>query len=135
MKKKLFSREIIIYIIFIFLGLVMAHYMNVVASESMEPTLHTGDVVIINYNPSLVQVGDIVVYNATWFSKPVIHRVISKQQANGETVYILKGDNNSFQDPYPVYPNQIISKVVTIENKPIVIPKIGYINLWLRNII
>lgn len=49
-----------------------------------------------------------------WFeNKHVIHRVIAKEEHNdGNTFYILKGDNNVNQDPEPVAPNQVISKVV-----------------------
>ena len=35
-----------------------------------------------------VQVGDIVVYDATWYNEPVIHRVINITEING-TTYII----------------------------------------------
>ena len=134
MEKKLVLKELLVYFVIIVVALVLAHHMNVVASKSMEPTFYTGDIVIINYNPSSIQVGDIVVYHAIWFPEPVIHRVIAKQQSNNETVYITKGDNNPVQDPYPIYSQQVISKVITLNNEPIVIPKIGYITLWFQKI-
>ena len=135
MEKKLISKELLVYIVIIIIALVFTHHMNVVASKSMEPTLYTGDIVLINYNPSSIQVGDIVVYHAIWFPEPVIHRVIAKQElTNNETVYITKGDNNPVQDPYPIYSQQVISKVITLNNKPILIPKIGYITLWFQKI-
>ncbi len=132
MKKKLVS--IIIYIPIISLGLVIAHYMNVVASESMEPVLFKGDVVIIDYNPSSIETGDIIIYYARWFqNRHVIHRVIAKEEStNGDIIYILKGDNNEDQDPDPVSPKDVIAKVVTINNQPLIIPKIGYITLWFQ---
>lgn len=81
--------------------------------------------------------GDVIIYEARWFEyKPVIHRVIAKEESsNGNTFYILKGDNNADQDPEPVSPKQVISKVVKINNKPIIIPKIGYITLWFQEIL
>jgi signal peptidase len=48
--------------------------------------------------------------------------------------YVLKGDNNDVQDPYPIARNQIISKVVNIDSRPIIIPKIGYVSLWIQGI-
>ena len=45
-----------------------------------------------------------------------------------------KGDNNPSPDPALVYPNQIISKVVSINGMPLVIPKIGYVTLWIRGL-
>ena len=134
-------KEIATYIIIIIIGIVIAQHMNVVVSGSMEPVLYRGDIVIIDSNPSNVQVGDIVVYKATWFNQPVIHRVIEiGKDQNNNTAMITKGDNNPSPDPALVYPNQIISKVAnypwssTPGGAPIIIPKIGYITLWIRGL-
>lgn len=135
MNNKEVLKEIIIYFTIISFALVFSHHLNVIASDSMESELYTGDIVLICYNPSSIEIGDIVVYHAIWFSEPIIHRVISVEPSwNGETVYIVKGDNNNFPDPYPVYYNQIISKVIKINNRPIVVPKIGYIALWFQKV-
>jgi len=100
---------------------------DVVASGSMEPALYRGDVVIVDKNPDTIQVGDIIVYNATWYHLPIVHRVIAiKTDSNGNTLYETKGDNNPVSDPRLVTRNQIISKV------QYTIPKIGYISLWLK---
>ena len=53
---------------------------------------------------------------------------------NGSTMYMIKGDNNNAPDPYYVSPDQIESKVVTIGDNLVVIPKIGYLSLWLRGL-
>ncbi len=109
--------------------------MNVVVSDTMAPTIHRGDIVIVTKNITNIQVGDIIIYNATWFSDPVIHRVISIQNdSEGNIRYELKGDNNPKPDPKLVSPNQIIYKVVNTDNGPDVIPKVGYITLWLRGL-
>ncbi|HML04342.1 MAG TPA: signal peptidase I [Methanobacterium sp.] len=128
-------KEIATYIVIIIIGIVVAQHMNVVVSGSMEPVLYRGDIVIIDNNPGTVQVGDIVVYHATWYPQPVIHRVIKiGQDQNGTTAMLIKGDNNPAPDPYLVYPNQIVSKVVSINGHPLVIPRIGYITLWIRGL-
>lgn len=117
--------------------------MNVVVSGSMEPVMYRGDIVVIEksnllglqeFNPEDVQVGDIVVYNAVWYDSPVIHRVVKISEINGSTAYMIKGDNNDQADPYWVRAEQITDRVVTINDQPLVIPKIGYITLWFRGL-
>jgi signal peptidase len=107
----------------------------VMVSTSMEPSIYRGDIVKVENNPSKIQVGDIIIYNATWIPEEVLHRVIAVHKAeNGTTYFIAKGDKNPAQDPEPVYQNQIVSKVLTSNGKPVVIPKIGYISLWIRGL-
>lgn len=109
--------------------------MKVVVSGTMEPAIYRGDVVIVTKNTSDIQVGDIIIYNEIWFPQPVIHRVISiKNDSEGNELYELKGDNNPKPDPELVSPNKIIYKVVNTNNGPQIIPKIGYITIWLRGL-
>ena len=123
--------------------LLAAQHMNVVVSGSMEPVMYRGDIVVIEksnllglqeFNPEDVQVGDIVVYNAVWYDSPVIHRIVKISEINGSTAYMIKGDNNDQADPYWVRAEQITDRVVTINDQPLVIPKIGYITLWFRGL-
>ncbi len=108
---------------------------NVMVSKSMEPSIYRGDIVKVENDPTNIQVGDIIVYHAIWFDEPVLHRVTDINKAkNGTTYFIAKGDNNPVPDPEPVYQNQIISKVVTSNVQPVVIPKLGYITLWIRGL-
>ncbi len=101
--------------------------MNVVVSSSMEPALYRGDIAIVDKNPDSIQVGDIVIYNATWYPHPIISRVVSiKNDSSGNTLYEMKGDNNPEPDPELVSRSQIISKVTGS------IPKIGYITIWIN---
>ncbi len=107
----------------------------VVVSNSMEPSIYRGDIVKVENNPSNIQVEDIIIYKAAWIPEEVLHRVTEVRKAeNGTTYFIAKGDNNPVQDPEPVYQNQIVSKVVTSNGQPVVIPKIGYISLWIRGL-
>jgi signal peptidase len=77
----------------------------VVLSESMEPTLEPGDVVIVqSTSPSAIEEGDIITYRTT---DPVgdagedrlTHRVVEKRQTENGTVYQTKGDANDKPDP------------------------------------
>ena len=136
-------KEIEVYIVLIIAVLLVAQHLNVVVSGSMEPVMYRGDIVVLEqanilgfheFNPADVQVGDIVVYNAAWHEGPVIHRVIEIGQINGTTVYKIKGDNNNAPDPYYVTEGQIMSRVLTFNGHPLIIPKIGYISIWIRGL-
>ncbi len=138
------TREIISYIAIIIIGILVAQHLNVVVSGSMEPVFYRGDVVVIEktdflglneINASNLNVGDIVIYHATWYPEPVIHRIINKGTIpDGRVYYITKGDNNPGPDPVPVYSNQVQAKVATLGNTSLIIPKIGYITLWIRGL-
>jgi signal peptidase I len=129
-------KEILGYIAIIIIGIFLAQHMNVVVSASMEPVLYRGDIIFVDSNTDNIQVGNIIVYHATWTPEPknVVHRVINKGEINGTMTYRTKGDNNSVPDPVIVYPNQILYKVVSFNNHTLVIPKLGYITLMLRGL-
>ena len=138
-------KEVFSYAIIIIIALLLSTHLNVVVSGSMEPSFYRGDIVVTEnvetfygaheFDPYTdIEIGDVVVYDATWYSNPVIHRVIDIEQINGSTYYIIKGDNNEVADPEPVEPSQIRSKVVTIGNHLLIIPKIGYITLMVRGL-
>ncbi|MBZ9570494.1 signal peptidase I [Methanobrevibacter sp. TMH8] len=137
------KKEIAIYALIIIVGLILAQHMNVVVSESMEPVFYRGDIVVVEktdflgiheFDPNNAKVGDIVVYNAAWFPNPVIHRIINITEVNGSKYYVIKGDNNPSPDPYLVTPSQITSRVISIGGQPFIIPKIGYITIWLKGL-
>lgn len=141
---KYITKEILSYAVILILALILSAHLSVVVSGSMEPSFYRGDIVatenvntygIQEFDPYTdVKVGDVVVYDATWYSEPVIHRVIDIQQINGSSYYIIKGDNNNVQDPYPVSPSQIRSKVLKLGDSLIIIPKLGYITLLFRGL-
>jgi signal peptidase I len=142
------TREILSYVVIIIIGIILAQHLNVVVSGSMEPVFYRGDVVVIQkanflgiheINTTDLNVGDIVIYDATWFPEPVIHRIIFKGTTpDGKLYYKTKGDNNPAADPVAVYPQQIQAKVIsfgkTPGETPFIIPKIGYITLWIRGL-
>ena len=136
-------KEIASYVVILIIVLIAAQHLNVVVSESMEPAFYRGDIVLVEkadflgineFNASDVKVGDVVVYDAAWYDQPVIHRIINITDINGTTMYVIKGDNNDSPDPYYVTSSQIKEKVVTVDDNLVVIPKIGYLSLWLRGL-
>ena len=136
-------KEVASYIIILVIVLIAAQHLNVVVSGSMEPAFYRGDIVLVEkadffgiheFNPEDVKVGDVVVYDAAWYEQPVIHRIIDIVEINGTTMYLIKGDNNDSPDPYYVKASQIKEKVVTFGDSLVIIPKIGYLSLWLRGL-
>lgn len=71
-----------------------------IMSESMEPTIKTGQVVLaVPATPDKVEIGDIVSYRKGY--KTIIHRIIDKN----DEYFIFKGDNNESEDAPVEYEN------------------------------
>ena len=134
-------KEIILYIVIIVVVLIAGQHLNVVVSGCMEPVFYRGDIVVVEkadmfgiseFNPNDVKVGDIVVYDATWYNSPVVHRIINITNINGTTYYEIKGDHNTAPDPYLATADQIKERVVTVNGQPLIIPKLGYVTIALK---
>lgn len=80
-----------------------------VLTQSMEPTLPPGTLVVVKPTPAdEIAVGDVVTYQIRSGEAAVVsHRVISKTYADGELTFITQGDNNTDPDPEPVRAVQI----------------------------
>lgn len=86
-----------------------------VESESMEPTLYRGDLVVVrSVDPATLQVGDIVIYNATRFgyTTPIVHRIIEIIDISGNLIFRTKGDNNPVPDNWDLTESDILAKVI-----------------------
>ncbi|PJE63027.1 signal peptidase I [Candidatus Roizmanbacteria bacterium CG10_big_fil_rev_8_21_14_0_10_39_6] len=90
-----------------------------VLSGSMEPTIMTGDIIIISSQPAYAQ-RDVVTFKNI-DERIVTHRLM-KKVGEGKTVrFETKGDANRSEDEDLIQPDQILGKVV------LVIPKLGYL--------
>lgn len=82
-----------------------------VLTESMEPEIKTGDMIIGKYTaPENLQIGDIITYQGEIGEvkgKVVTHKIV---EINGDT-FITKGVANDTPDP-PIHSTQILSKYV-----------------------
>jgi len=110
----------------------------VVISESMEPTIHKGDLLFvmgidaekIKNGTAEEQDGDVIVFDARglWFDapqEPIVHRVIDKFQIGDVWYFRTKGDANLLQDQAPVPESRVIGVVVGG------IPYIGWVKIFL----
>lgn len=68
-----------------------------------------------------IKVGDVLVYETSSYSNPIIHRVVEVR--NGD--FITKGDNNNKEDK-PVSPNQIEKTGIAVFRLPL----LGWIKIW-----
>jgi signal peptidase I len=76
-----------------------------VTGTSMEPALHTGDLVIVRKVPEY-QVGDVVAFRNTQLRSTVLHRIIAVEDGR----FVLQGDNNDFVDTYRARPEDIVGR-------------------------
>ncbi|MGY5873065.1 MAG: signal peptidase I [Candidatus Thorarchaeota archaeon] len=99
----------------------------VVESDSMIPTLYRGHLLILQARaPDQIQVGNIIVFDAGYHDKPIVHRIMRIENVSGELHYFTQGDNNALEDPGYRTIDDIIG-VVTLA-----IPYIGHVTLFLH---
>ena len=117
-----------------------ANPLVVVESESMLPTLQIGHLLVLQARaPDQIQVGDIIVFNASYHTKPIVHRiveiesiVIEPENTTAGTPeitefhYYTQGDNNDRRDPMHRQYEDIVGVVV------FAIPYIGHVTLFLH---
>ncbi|MFC7208930.1 signal peptidase I [Natronoarchaeum sp. GCM10025321] len=98
--------------------------LSYVYSDSMEPTIGQGDGYVVGPTGDVTS-GDIIVFDSTTRDEYVTHRVVALTDEG----YITKGDNNPSTDQDAGHPvvtdSSVVGTVLTIGNKPIVIPRLG----------
>jgi len=83
-----------------------------VLSGSMEPTLHTGSVIIVK-PISNYKIGDVITFGPnTKTQTPVTHRISDMRVVDGNIIYITKGDANDSPDIREIQKKDIIGKVL-----------------------
>ena len=138
-------KEIIIYVPIIIIIAALASHMVAVPTGSMDPAIQEGDLILTEQteilgvlhelNPEDVKVGDIILYkenssNGSGLGEStdiIVHRVIGIEKSGNNTYFTLKGDNNSAPDPEKVTPDQVVGKVIVVDNYVLKIPQIGRI--------
>lgn len=95
-----------------------------ITTWSMEPTLHRGDLILMQTFDKSAKVGDIVIYGKPRVPEPITHRVVEVTK-NG--YLITKGDNNPTNDEPEVPPSRVAGKIILIGNSPIAISGAGYL--------
>ncbi len=103
------------------------HYMIGVGSDSMNPKIKKGDAVILEKvkDPKKLKEKDIIAYYNSDRNKVIIHRITEVTTADGETVFVTKGDANNAADSNVV----VMSQVRGIVRAKI--PYIAYPTVWI----
>ncbi|WP_409271443.1 signal peptidase I [Neobacillus sp. SCS-31] len=98
-----------------------------VLSGSMEPLLSAGDMIVMKeIDPANAKVNDVITFknNANTL---VTHRIVSKVQSGGTTLFATKGDANNVEDNELIAPKQITGKLFFH------FPKVGYALNFLKS--
>ena len=103
-------------------------YMIGIGSQSMDPTIHKGDAVILKKVTEKTELkkGDIVAYSNGKLI--IVHRIVEVKKDGKNLTYITKGDNNNGNDPRPVSRSQVKG---TVKFK---IPVIAWPTVWLTEL-
>lgn len=92
---------------------ILGHKILTVISGSMEPAIHTGDVIIVEPTGDTVdyQVGDVLTFRSKENPNLLItHRVVGIFTINDQRLYMTKGDANDTEDLSPVAPSQVLGR-------------------------
>ena len=118
----------VLMVFVLFITGIFPYYPVAVATGSMEPTIMTGDMVVINKTDSAaedLEVGDVIQYKRGTYT--VIHRIIAIREENGQKFYTTMGDNNNAPDSGEVEQSQIIGKV------EFRVRYLGWLTLWMHS--
>ncbi|MGG7177881.1 signal peptidase I [Clostridium paraputrificum] len=88
---------------------ILEYKFYMVLSESMEPTINKGDLVVVKKQD--IKEGDIISFKGINTDTKTTHRVVKVIDTTPIT-YITKGDNNAVEDPYTVDKEKIQGNVI-----------------------
>jgi signal peptidase I len=104
----------------------------VVSSQSMQPILNYGDLIIVRKEPAdRIAVGDVIAFNVpspyTAVSQsPTVHEVVEKLNENGVIYFKTKGENNPGLDQWNIPAENVIGKYAGK------VPYIGLVAVFLK---
>jgi signal peptidase len=85
----------------------------VVLSGSMEPTLHVGDVTVVQrISPAQARVGEVITFRAPETGRLTTHRVRAVRVRDGRYAFVTKGDANNAVERWTVPPDAQLSRAV-----------------------
>jgi len=111
-----------VFTLIVFLLLFDLVFFAVVVSGSMSPTFERGDLVLMqSLNKDEIEVGDIILFDPRDSLTPYTHRVVSIAGGKIRT----KGDAGGIADPWTLSTDEVLAKVVILNDKPIVVKSFG----------
>lgn len=110
------------FVIYAVPGVIGGEASYVVLSGSMEPSISSGDVVIVDEtHPTSIEEGDVITYTREEDGTPTTHRVIDVIEGDDGVAFETQGDANDQPDSTPVSGSQVTGTVM------LTIPYIGYV--------
>jgi signal peptidase I len=97
---------------------------QVVLSDSMEPALRTGDVILVADPSAAPAIGAIVLFDDPVSGDAIVHRVVDQDAAGGA---VTKGDANLTADPRPLRPEDLRGE------GRLLVPLVGAPAAWFQN--
>jgi signal peptidase len=108
-------------LLLVHLEVINGYELRIVQSGSMEPTISTGSLVLVQAQERYA-VDDIVTFRTGERDGiPTTHRIVADGLRSGELVYTTKGDANEEADLEPVTQREIIGRVIVSA------PYLGYL--------
>jgi signal peptidase I len=96
-------------------------FFTIVISDSMNPTIEKGDLVLMQKIYVRPEIGDIITFKVPDVELPVTHRIIS---ISGNEI-ITRGDANPNEDSWRITRSNILGKIFVISAKPVIIKDLG----------
>ena len=84
-----------------------------VSGDSMEPTMHTGDLAVLRRQPSYRR-GDVVAFRVPDGEVGAGHVVIHRVVGGDERGYVLRGDNKRVADPWRPAQRDVLGRRVLL---------------------
>lgn len=123
--KKVYLSNALVVVAFVlliaFILYVKLIFFTVVISDSMNPTIEKGDLVLMQKIYVKPEIGDIITFKVPDVELPVTHRIVS---ISGDEM-ITRGDANPNEDSWRITSSNILGKIFVISTKPVIIKNLG----------
>ena len=97
---------------------ILGYKAYIVDTNSMEPTINVGDIVIVKkVKEDKLKQGDVITF--TEEGEVITHRITKVEREENGTQYVTKGDNNNTEDTFKIRYNDIIGEEI------LTIPRLG----------
>ncbi len=107
---------------------IFKYYVLAIGSESMEPNINKGDIVIVEKLDSedkrTLKVGEVLVYKHN--DMVIVHRIVKVKEYNNKLYFNTKGDNNGEEDSWTIDEELVIGRA------SLKIPYLGVPTVWLN---
>lgn len=89
----------------------------IVVTGSMSPAFDAGSFILVREKlPNELDIGDVISYTVSDGKTVLTHRIVEKNDVDGQLSFITKGDANNANDDRPVAPESVLGKVVLSVN-------------------